>query len=80
LISHPFTVLAVTIIMGQAGIPIASAPALWADLYLTAGYLLPHHFRSDLCSFVSTSPGCVMLLTLGLTAAVSGARLTPEVD
>jgi membrane protein DedA with SNARE-associated domain len=49
------------------------ASAVWATLYLTAGYLLPQHLRSCLCSFVSTSPGGVILLTLGLTAAVFGA-------
>ena len=46
------------------------ASAVWATLYLTAGYLLPQHLRSCLCSFVSTSPGCDIFLTLGLTAAV----------
>jgi len=49
------------------------ASAVWATLYLTAGYLLPQQLRSWLCSFVSTSPGGVILLTLGLTAAVFGA-------
>ena len=49
------------------------ASAVWATLYLTAGYLLPQHLRSGLCSFVSTSPGGFILLTLGLTAAVFGA-------
>jgi membrane protein DedA with SNARE-associated domain len=49
------------------------ASAVWATLYLAAGYFLPQHLRSYLCSFASTSPGCVILLTLGLTAAVLGA-------
>jgi membrane protein DedA with SNARE-associated domain len=49
------------------------ASALWASLYLTAGYFLPQHLRSNVCSLVSTSPGCAILLTLGLTAAVFGA-------
>jgi membrane protein DedA with SNARE-associated domain len=49
------------------------ASAVWATLYLTAGYFLPQHLRSCLCSFLSTSPGSAVLLTLGLTAAVFGA-------
>jgi membrane protein DedA with SNARE-associated domain len=51
----------------------AIASALWAALYLTAGYFLPRHLQSYVCSFVSASPGGVILLTLGLTAAVLGA-------
>jgi len=49
------------------------ASALWASLYLSVGYFLPQRLRSHLCSFVNTSPGCAILLTLGLTAAVLGA-------
>lgn len=49
------------------------ASTLWASLYLIGGYFLPQHLRSYLCSFVSAAPGGVILLALGLAAAVLGA-------
>jgi membrane protein DedA with SNARE-associated domain len=46
--------------------------ALWATLYLAAGHFLPRELRLWVSSTMSSSPGCSVLLILGLAVVILG--------